>query len=214
MKLTVNGRDVSFSSEELAFITERYFEIEQFYNGLFYQVTDRPLEGRWFIVRPRQIGRWMFEEEREDPIQEETRQMILQAIGEVERIPEKYAQSFKTMYPFRSWKQYRPKKISDLDSMAKVLGSHMADETEQALEWAQRIWNGESWEEVCNIPDSAPSYRIITCKDHPFLHRVVGGSREAKSQCGASHINSEKYARYDQIGCSVPLVVSYNVPAI
>lgn len=53
------------------------------------------------------------------------------------------------------------KNVVELKEEAKNQGGHMANWIEQALEWAQRIDNGESWETICNEPDKNKHYRMI-----------------------------------------------------
>lgn len=132
-----------------------------------------PKEGEWFEVKPKTIDRKLFEEEREDPEQERTRQLILEAFAEVDSNPEKYGEDFETMMPKVN---YCPSIDGDgVRIMACELGDHEADWVEQALQWAQRIANGETWKAVCNDPDTADWSRVIRWKDgrlHP-----VGGAR-------------------------------------
>ena len=212
MRIKVRGKEMNFSQEELRSILEDYFELKTFQSNMIFEVTVKPSEGRWFIVEPKKIIREIFLKKRNNPEQENVRQLILIALDEVEKDPNKYGHKFKTMFPFRYWQRNRGKQIRDLDGMAKIIGDHMADEIEQYLEWAQRIQNGESWEELCNMQDVAPSYRVIKTQENPYLHRIVGGARDRDAFASPTCMNDEKYTHYEKVGCTVPLIVSYHVP--
>ena len=90
--------------------------------------------------------------------------------------------------------------------MACKLGDHNADWVEQALEWAQRISNGESWEVICNNADTANWYRMIIWKNG--YARLVGGSRNRSNVFPASDVHNYDYDSYGII-YTVPLVVLY-----
>ena len=94
----------------------------------------RPTEGIPFPVNPLGIDRKLFQEERKDPRQEETRQLILQAFTKVDEYPEKYGKPFNTLMPKKTWDW---KTVNELGKLATELGNHEADWVEQAIEWAQ-----------------------------------------------------------------------------
>ena len=76
---------------------------------------------------------------------------------------------------------------------------------EQALEWAQRICNGESWEAVCNDADTANWYRLVVWKNG--YGRLVGGSRNRNFYSPASDVDNYDYNSNYWVDYTVPLVV-------
>ena len=182
------------------------------------KVARIPTEGKWFKVNPLAIDQNLFKEERENSMQETTRQYILEAFEEM-KMNSKYAKPFKTMIPKKTWET---KSVEELKKLAQRLGNHNADWVEQALEWAQRISNGESWDEICNKQDTANWYRLVVWKCG--YARLVGGSRNGigsnplSGDCCAPHgLNSNptsavghyQYYIYDNMSEVVPLVVKY-----
>ncbi len=206
MKVTlqVNGREMTFSEQELIEIVEKHFSSEAIKNATTVKVIQKPTEGKWFEVKPQAIDQKLFEEKKEDWQQEMTRELILEAFAEMEKKPE-YGKNFKTMMPERD---RALKTVEDCKEMAIKLGDHMADWVEQALEWAQRISNGESWETICNLPDTAASYRLFIWKDGSVWQ--VGGKAEIRhSDSSAADIIYTALGNYSRIINTVPLVVLY-----
>ena len=182
----------------------KYRKVEVTEDGtvkIFYETVQGPVEGKWFEVNPKAIDQTLFQEKREDRRQEDTRQLILEAFAKVKKHPEQYGKPFETMFPKKDW---YVKAVEELEKMAKNLGDHQADKVEQSLEWAQRIANGESWEAVCNEPDTANWYRLVKWGDYS---RLVGGSSKFNSVDPASDVGSGDYYPYDWISVTVPLVV-------
>ena len=112
----------------------------------------------------------------------------------------KYAKPFKTMFPQKTWEV---KSVKDLREMAKNLGDHNADWIEQSLEWAQRLQNGETWEDICNKIDTVFNCRLIEwgygyCK-------YIGGFNEHP----ATYIDKARYYQNDNSLWAIPLIVSY-----
>ena len=197
--LQVNGREMTFSEEELTSILEEHFkkkESESKQKG--------PIEGEWFKVNPLSIDQNFFKEKREDSRQELTRKIILEAFKEMKR-HSKYAKPFKTLMPQKTW---RIKKVRELKVLAKSLGVHNADWVEQALEWAQRIMNGESWEDICNKEDNANWYRLVVWNDG--YARLVGGAKLNHDYYMASNVHYYNHWDNDSIYFTVPLVVDYD----
>ncbi len=154
---------------------------------------ERITEGEWFEVNPYAIDRGLFEKERADPEQEKTRQLILEAFVEFDANLEKYSGRFEIMVPNTTWKLYKVvyhidtwNKIcilekmvlgEELEGLACILGDRIADWVEQALEWAQRICNGETWEALCNTGEKNYFHnRIIVWKNNLF--RFVGNATQ------------------------------------
>lgn len=170
------------------------------------RVAKRPKEGKWFEVKPNAIDQKLFEEEREDPKQEKTRQLILEAFAELNHHPQRYGRNFKTMFPKKTWEHAVVRQVQD---MATQLGDHLADWVEQALEWAQRISNGETWETLCNYRDRAKWERMVVWKGGHL--KIVGGSRYIINNFDAP-ASADGFYIYDLdiSPCGlVPLVVSY-----
>ena len=97
------------------------------------------------------------------------------------------------------------KTVAELNAYANDLDGQMADWVEQALEWAQRIFNGESWETICNNADTANWYRVILWENG--CYRLVGGSRNNNNNNPASDVNNNDYNSNNRINNTVPLVV-------
>ena len=168
------------------------------------QVCGRPEEGKWFEVNPEAINQELFQEKRYDRKQEWTRHLILEAFTEMKNNPGKYGRPFKTMMPAKAWDS---KTVAELKELASSFGDHNADWVEQALEWAQRIHNGESWEDVCSEPDTANWYRLVVWKDG--YARLIGGSDMHNDDSPASDVGHSDYYSNNRVDCTVPLVVLY-----
>lgn len=202
--LTVHGRKRTFSEQELITILEKHFSQIATERVSTAKLAQVPTEGKWFEVNPQAIDQNLFRNEREDSRQEKTRKLILEAFDEVKNSPAKYGKRFKTMMPKKTWKA---KTVEELRQLACELGDHNADWVEQALEWAQRICNGESWKAVCNNADTANWYRLVIWKDG--YAQNVGGSRLHGGKYPASEVYEFDFYSNDNLGCSVPLVVRY-----
>lgn len=166
-------------------------------------VAQIPTKGKLFEVNPLGIDRSKFEKPMSKKRQEWTRQIIQEAFAEVDKHPEKYASAFYTLIPEKKWDGY--KTVAELKAYANGLGGLMADWVEQALEWAQRLFNGESWEAICNNADTANWYRMILWKNG--YCRLVGGSRNNGYYFPASVVDDDDYSSCSRIRYTVPLVV-------
>lgn len=204
MKITlpIHGRERTFSEKELIAILEKYFSNEATEQATTAKVAQVPTEDQWFEVNPQTINQSLFKKNRKDERQERTRKLILEAFAEVKSSPEKYGRKFKTMMPKKTWTS---KTVAELKQLACEFGNHNADWVEQALEWAQRICNGESWEAVCNNADTANWYRVILWKNG--CYRLVGGSRNYNVLNPASDVFDYDYGSFNCIYDTVPLVV-------
>lgn len=195
--LEINGRKKTFSNVESISILE-----EKTYDSA--ETASKPIEGKWFEVNPETINRELFKTKKKDERQEKTRQIILEAFDEVKNKPERYNKPFKTLIPEKTWGS---KTVAQLKEVAKSHGDHMADWVEQALEWAQRISNGESWKAICNDADTANWYRLVVWKTGYV--RLVGGAREYNSNAPVSDVFYYNYYSYGKLYNAVPLVVLY-----
>ena len=187
----VHGREMIFSEEELKSVLEDYF-------------SPKPQEGKWFEVNPLAIDQEIFDFKRKDKNQEKTRQIILDAFVELYNNP-KYAKPFRTSFPSKNWET---KTADELNEIAEQLGDHIADWVEQALEWAQRISNGESWESICNEPDTTEYYRFVLSKYDEYQW-LVGGALSFGVDCPAADVEYCTQDYYEKLKYTVPLVVKY-----
>ena len=208
IKVMVYGVEKEFSEEMIQSIVEEHFDRNYFKSDITALVTAVPTEGNWYVVEPEKIDQNLFREKRNDYYQEEVRRRILKAFANAQKNPERYLKPFKTMYPFRPWNKFKGKTFEFLREIAQIIGDDMADETEQVLEWAQRI-SIEGWETVCNKNDRARSYRAIRT-EYPGLYKIYGATCEfrAKTNASATHIMCEQYLSTETAGATVPLVVS------
>ena len=202
--LTVHGRERTFSEQEFIAILEKHFSNEATEQVTVAKLVKVPTEGKWFEVNPQDIEQTLFQKKRSDERQENTRKLILEAFAKVKSSSEKYGKKFKTMMPKKTWSA---KNATELEQVACKLGGHSADWVEQALEWAQRIFNGESWEAVCNNADTANWYRLVKWKNGYV--RLVGGSCKALGKLPASDVSREDYYSFTSFDNAVPLVVLY-----
>lgn len=195
--LQVDGREMTFSEEELITIVKKHISNENFKKG--------PTEGEWFEVNPLTIDPKLFQEEREDESQERTRQIILKAFVILKRSPTVYGRRFYTMIPK---KESEYETVADLKTDAKKMGSQMANWVHQALEWAQRIQNGNTWEEICNNADKSNWYRAVMWTD--YFVRLVGGSSKTNKNYSASNVSGFYYLDCDKVNNVVPLIMRYD----
>lgn len=198
-------------SEEKIVLTDD--EIAAFVNNFFnyeatkQQASQTPKEGHWFKVNPKTIDQKLFQNQREDEKQEEMRLIILEAFDMLKSNPKKYGRTFETMIPNKLWDEMS---VKNLKILARNLGDHIANWVEQAFEWAQRICNGESWEDVCNKKDTALFWRLVVWKDN--YTKRVGGSYLSGGYFNnsPSYISEDSYEDTDYVrGNGVPLVVRY-----
>lgn len=200
--LKVNGRDMTFSKEELTTIVEDYLTRNKVSMA---EVPKKPTVGEWFKVKPLSIDQRLFRERREDESQEETRQLIVEAFEQLEANPQKYRKNFKTLIPSKKWAYAS---VADLKDLACHDGDHNADWVEQALEWAQRITNGESWKAVCNDIDTTEWYRAVVWKNG--MIRIIGGSdADCSFDTPASNLGSICNDKCI-LNTTVPLIASYD----
>ena len=204
ISLLVNGQEITFSKEELSIIVEKYLSIEAIREKEAQQENKVPIQGKWFKVNPLSIDQNLFSLKRDDEQQEGTRLLIRAAFEELKKRPEKYGKIFETMMPVKTWTEMTVKELKEL---APTLGEHIADWVEQALEWAQRISNGEQWATICNIGDTANWYRLVKWSNE--VSHVVGGSKNDLYHYPATRINYNMFFDDYDLTLTVPLVVRY-----
>lgn len=208
MKVTlqVNGQEMTFSEKELISILEEHFKGKAATKNTK-KFVKTPHNQYWFSVEPLSIDQTLFENERDDPEQERTRKLILEAFDMLKQNP-KYGKPFGTRIPDKTWIS---KTIKELEVRARKLGDHNADWVEQVLEWAQRIYNGETWEDICNKLDIASYYRLVVWKNGDY--RFIGGSEAYSEENGdaksASYVGECSYDINASTEWAVPLVVAY-----
>lgn len=206
MKLTIDfkdGRKQTFNSIESFNVTE-----EQAVNNECdkFEVSRIPTEGKLFEVNLLSINRNYFKQmTRETSKIQRVNRIILEAFAEVDKNPGKYASSFYTIIPEKKWNDL--KNPTQLKKYANDFGGWMADWVVQALEWAQRISNGESWKTICEKRDNANNYRMIVWKDGDTC--FVGGSSNHILICTATDLNDRDiFGGSDRmLYRTVPLVV-------
>lgn len=192
---------MTFSEEELTAIVQEHFERKES------EVEQKgPKEGEWFKVNPASIDQRLFENERTDERQEHLRFYIQRSFDYLKGNPENN-KAFKTFIPSRDKDHYSNPKASKLKNFASQIGDHMGYWWEWALMLAQRIANGESWESLCNVPDTANWYLLV---EFPMHSKIVGGSIRSYYNPSPSNINSYAYWDSDIVESAVPLVVDYD----
>jgi len=215
--LQVNGEEMTFSELELTAIVEKHFlieagkviekgkEPERTQNNTNDRLEIKPVEGIWFRVEPLTIDQELFAIRRLDERQEGTRQIILDAFEQVNSAPIIYGRPFETFMPKK--KIYDSMRVEQMREIASRLGDHMANWIEQALEWAQRIHNGETWENLCNKPDLSNWYRLVVWKNGK--PRLVGGTHRGMFECSSTYVDSTINGSKAILHNAVPLVVRY-----
>lgn len=221
--LQINGRQMSFSEEELIAIVEKHFSGETktvtvTVGEVTYEIATTPANGKLFKVDPNSINRQLFEKTRSHCDEDFTRRCILAAFTVVDANPEKYQRGFYTLIPEKNWEE--PKTVAELKELATILGGHMANWIEQALEWAQRISNGETWKNLCrDTPSTIDWYRLVEWNicdyeiDDKFIrnetgYRLIGGARKDQLYIPDAAVGKHRDANYksDRV---VPLVTIY-----
>ena len=213
--LTVHGRNVAIERGFLEELLENKFkkgelikELENYEANkakkieLGYETSIKPAVGKAFLVTPMFIDRTLFTSRLKKKGQEATRILICYAFNEVDKKPEKYAQDFVTIVPKKTW---HVKTCAELEIFARKNVCRIADWVQQALEWAQRISNGETWDDISVYPDCLDNRRIVLW-DNGF-YRKVGDSLESKTANPATHIDSHDYYSLNIVSDEVPLLV-------
>lgn len=166
----------------------------------------------FFEVRPEDITASRFQMVRKDPLQEQMRKTILEALAKVKKHPKRYGKTFWTLRPTKTceWRT-----VSELVKFAKTRGDRIANWVEQALEWAQRIQNGETWEAICNKSDTEEWYRLVKWKEGYPQYVIVGGSRKSARSLPAAYVQACDYFSDRTLCYTIPLiVVHYYLPSV
>lgn len=199
MKLLFNldGRTKNLTPEELNTILGTYFASQA--------KPEPPRVGQWFKVTPSEIDEQLFAEKRKYKKQEMVRLLILDAFEEIKKVPEIYGGPFETLIPEKTWDS---KTGEELEIIASGFGNGIACWVEQALEWAQRIANGETWNALCNRPDISNWYRLILWKDGKL--RMIGGSKVDRNKEPSAYVVNCKFVKSNVFNLTVPLIVRYS----
>lgn len=202
--LLVNGEEKTFSEEELVAILGKHF-FDTTTEQKIHNYISGPKEGEPFEINPKDIEWSLFQIPRKDIKQEKMRRLILKALYKVKENPKRYDKIFWTLWPVKYWEYMTCYK---LENLAFDFGGHLANWVEQALEWAQRIKNGESWEEICNYADTANWYRLVKWKDG--YSRRIGGSCKSDNNHPASYVDIIYIEPQIDLYLTVPLIVLYH----
>ena len=203
--LPIHGREMTFSEQELIAIVEKHFPGETTQQTVATpKVVLRPTVGEWFEVKPQEIDQKLFEKERDNKSQEKIRKIILNAFAKMNKYPEEYGRNFKTLIPSEG--RTSPTDILCIEDASK-LGDHIANGVEQALEWAQRISNGETWRTICNDWDTITWSRLVMW--NPNYPCLIGGSGCSSASFGYYRSELHKQ-RAKWLNHVVPLVVAYD----
>lgn len=236
--LTVNGQELSFSKEELSAILEQNCK-EELSTILERNCKEEPISiseqnfsnpktetieiVKTFDVDPRLIDQTLFQEKREDQLEENTRIIILEAFEELKNNPEKYDKPFQTLWIKKTWDY---KTVEELEYMVKNVGGHMTDWVEQSFEWAQRIANCEAWKHIRtvpyaddwawqiirNIPSPDEQYRLVRWKNGKPIFVSTGWDDYSDSYVGSNNngfVYNGNYYPDCRLMCAVPSIVRY-----
>ena len=154
----------------------------------------KPEKGKWFEVNPSTINQKLFQKKREDPQEERVRKLILDAFAEAKRKPEKYSKKFQTLILKKKWKQ---KTIKEFRKIATSLDGFIANWIHFGFTCAQRIQNGEEWNEVDEV--------VVVTDKHGYL-LLVGG----QNGYGLNNSIDCIYGSLTSIS-DVPLIARYTV---
>lgn len=220
--LHIGGKEMTFSEKELAMAVEYYFakeygtspesDIPGYRKPML--IPASPIEGKWFMVNPKSIDRKLFEEEREDNLQERLRKLILQIFKSVDENPNICAHPFEILIPSEKqlpslmWAETEKKTIREFSQLLKSYNSSYswATTTEQFLVWAQQIQNGETWEDLCNNQDTITRHRLITDKDKEKIYTIGGASTGERVNSAIYSFRSTCIPGF-KISGAVPMIV-------
>ena len=151
-----------------------------------------------YYVNPKTISRDIFMNERVDEQQEFIRKTILIAFSHMDYSIE-LLKPFKAMLPKKTWNM---KTVIELEAVANMIGNGIAECDHQALIWAQRISNGETWESVCNEKN-----KEVLLKD-----KVIGYVLLKNGNVFNRGINDfiSGFRNTLRLTETVPLVITYN----
>jgi len=164
-----------------------------------------PTEDKWYKVDPMSIE-WnrITNHTCKTVKQMNTRQFILEAYRELKDNPKKYGIKFYTKVIEKTWKH---KTVEELRAIARTKGNDNINRIEKGLQLAQRIQNGESWESICDEPDTAKwVIMVLWGKDKV---KLIGGSTKAEIKVPPSDIDERLFNKDSRFDTVVPEVVRY-----
>lgn len=192
------------NKEQLISILEKNFNLSVT-DVILREVQSPPREGMGYVVIPLGIDEELFEEERVDAKQEETRQAILRAFKLLNSDPKKYGKNFMSIVPLCY--------LCKIDEVThELIDGVIGLEFNQVIEWAQRIANGETWEDMCNKKDRMNAYRVLFKDDEHGEKILVGGcSLDDELDFAPTAVNNP----YGQFGCHMrertkPYIICYD----
>lgn len=188
--VTVKGREVTLSEKELVSILEQHFKILNVVKGV--EVNPITIDESIF-----EIG----EKEHYYSHEEYIMQLIQKAFIEMKKDIRRYARPFEIVTPAELEPVYTEEKMV---ALAEQYGDHLADWVEQALQWAQKIANGE---DIFNKSDDSKWFRAISWQDGHVC--LVGGSEEFNNHDCASAIHEFHVNSFYQLHNAVPAIVRY-----
>lgn len=215
MKVTmiVNGQKLIYEDVEDIKIQKETTKYEKVYLNVYSRKEIPFLKGSWLYVYPQKIDIKLFEKELEG-FGNPARLLILEALEEVKKHPDKYGKDFKVRIP-KNILPFNNKKYFEIERILNESGESIVNWVQLALVWAQRIQNGESWEVLYNgrsMFSVSKFPKFIIWKDNKIA--TVGGTEDIYS---AFHGKAEQYIypvfdsmSGENIG-KVPMIASYDV---
>lgn len=169
-----------------------------------YKNAKKAIEGTLFLVKPMEIDRSLFEKNKliGDANREWIGEIIREAFEEFDNEHEKYGAQFYIFIPEKKWEGYI--KVQTLKNYAKKCGGRVTDWVEWALQQAQRILNGESWEVVCDGIVLSPKIVMILWKKRRY--RVVGNLCLHYAVFPLYEVDRSGYYSYNKIKNVVPSI--------
>lgn len=141
---SINGVKRVLREIELVSILEKHFSNE------VVSIPKGPIWGEFFWVNPLLINRQPFYIERSDYKEEMLRAHITEAFNEWDNLiagDSNCLKEFRTIVPYANNVLWN---VTEWNDVAHNMSGKIATKMEQALLWAQRIDNGENWQEVLN----------------------------------------------------------------
>ena len=187
--IKVDVNEITVTVKELVSILEQHFKILNVVKG----VEVNPITIDESIFEMGEKGYYSHEEY--------IMQLIQKAFIEMKKDLRRYARPFEIVTPAELEPVYTEEKMV---ALAEQYGDHLADWVEQALEFAQKIANGE---DIFNKSDDSKWFRAISWQDGHVC--LVGGSEEFNNHDCASAIHEFHVNSFYQLHNAVPAIVRY-----
>ncbi len=167
----------------------------------------RPVEGEWFDVEPYRINRKLFEDDRQDKEQQFTLGNIRKAFQWLDSSPYENGRPFKILIPKKTWGTITIREMLDI---TKTFGGNMSTGFETDFLWAQIINNGETWENLCNKPDTLNYYRLVNWGKENSVIFLTGGALKGSINYSATHVETLRSLSLDAVPSkAVPQITCY-----